>query len=387
MSDEQNNVIELKPSKRGKKRWLLFGAILLVVLALLVWFLLSKSTALDGVKRWFRYLGRDTEAFGSFTFESYGTTDYALCNDRLVVGTQSGLTVFSEGGTALGRVQKSLSSPAVQAAKNTVLGYDIGGTLFSILDDNGAVVQQQTTAGSIFDADIAGSGTAAVLYSGTDCRAVLEVYQSSGDILYRVRSKSHFFNACAVNSGGTYAAVAALGERDVTFDSSVRFYNTQREGIAAEVSLGERTVYDMTFLDSDTLFVLCDDSAFYLSTDGMLLAQYSFEGGTICDFCADGSDFVVLTLDSYQTDRRYRVVTLDRSGEELGSVNYETQPRNVSACASYVAVLTAEDLKVYDRDLKFHHGTDNAEGYTHALVRSDGTALLIGSGVVQLYIP
>ena len=65
MSDEQNNVIELKPPKCGKKRWLLFGAILFVVLALLVWFILSKSTALDGVKRWFRYLGRDTEALAA----------------------------------------------------------------------------------------------------------------------------------------------------------------------------------------------------------------------------------------------------------------------------------------------------------------------------------
>ena len=99
----------------SKKRWLIFVGVLLLILLLLAWFLLASSTTLDGVKRFFRYLGKDDAQYGSLQFETYGTCSYALTDGRFAVATQSGATLYAEDGSALCRVQGSFVNPAMKS--------------------------------------------------------------------------------------------------------------------------------------------------------------------------------------------------------------------------------------------------------------------------------
>ena len=45
--------------QRRPRRWLIFAGIVLLVLALLLWYLMSQTTLLDGFLRSLRYMGKN----------------------------------------------------------------------------------------------------------------------------------------------------------------------------------------------------------------------------------------------------------------------------------------------------------------------------------------
>ena len=81
-----------------------------MVLAGLFWYLSSQTTLLDGVVRSLRYMGKNGSE--KITFETYGTTAYALVGDDLAVASRSGVTLFSDSGETIGHQQAELCSAA-----------------------------------------------------------------------------------------------------------------------------------------------------------------------------------------------------------------------------------------------------------------------------------
>ncbi len=373
-----------KPSRM--RRWLIFLGILLLVLALLVLFLLSSTTALDGIKRFFRYLGKDETQFGSIEFAPYGTCSYAPVDGQLAVATQSGATLFAVDGSSLGQVQESFSSPALIASDDRLLIYDIGGTYFSVMNSGGVLLFEKTAAGAIYDASLAENGGCAVLYAGSDSRAVLEVYDKSGVLLYRRNSKSHYLNTCALSPDGKLAAVTTLGQEAIAFRSAVQIFRTDSEDVAAECVLGPELIYDFAFVSADTLCAVGENKLYFLGTDGTLRGEYAAENGELIGYCLSGDGDVRALYDLYETGSHYRLITLDEDGKVTASFTVEDTPQHLSVCGSYTAVLTESELFIYDSGLKLRSRTENT-GYLCAYVRADGTALCIATGKAELYIP
>lgn len=389
MSDIIQPVPDPQPGKpRGhKRRWLIFLGILLLVLALLIWFLLSNSTALDGVKRTLRYLGNRDGDYGRVSFETFGRCAYSQVGDGLAVGTQGGVTLFAPDGKIVGRIQRNLTTPALLGRDDALLAYDIGGTLLAVMDDSGAVRMEKKTAGRIFDADLSTKGYSAVLSEGEDCRTTLEVYDPHGTLLYRRNSKTHYLNCCALSQNGAYAVAAAMGQEQIAFSTTAQVYRTDKEEIAAEIPLGNQVIYDMAFVDANTICAVGADRMVFFETDGTVLGEYAPENGELAGYSFGGDGFVTVLVNLYQTGSRYMLATVDAEGAVIASVTTDEAPTAVSACGRYAAVLTARELRIYDSNLEVSNVTENMDGFVNALVRSDGTALLIGAGSAEVYIP
>ena len=166
--------------RRRPRRWLIFAGIVLLVLALLLWYLMSQTTLLDGFLRSLRYMGKNGENYGSVSFESYGVTGYALAGDGLAIASRSGVTLFSENGETLGKQQAELSSPALEGTQDALLMYDIGGSFYGVMNLNGKLLSSGTAKGQILDADISENGRIALLSSSEEARAVAEVFDAKG---------------------------------------------------------------------------------------------------------------------------------------------------------------------------------------------------------------
>lgn len=375
---------ERKPS--AKKRWLIFAGVLLLILLLLAWFLLSNSTSLDGVKRFFLYLGKDEAQYGRLQFESYGTCSYALADGRFAVTTQGGATLFAEDGSALCRVQGSFSNPAMKSADSFLLLYDIGGTRLVLLNSEGDTLLDTTASGEIYDAELSPEGYISVLCEGTNCRASLTVYTKNGATPYVRNSKNHYLNTCAVSPDGKYAAVSTLGQQDISFTGTVQLLETDQEEIAAELSLGSQMIYELRFLTNKRLCAIGEQRIVFFETDGTVLCEYEEDDGVLVGYSFGGDGFLTLAYDLYDTEGGSRLVTLDDTGEEIAAVRLSRSPTHISACGGYVCILNEQELLIYDRSLTLKNQTENA-GYLAALVRSDGTALCVSSGEAVLYIP
>ena len=372
--------------RRRPRRWLIFAGIVLLVLALLLWYLMSQTTLLDGFLRSLRYMGKNGENYGSVSFESYGVTGYALAGDGLAIASRSGVTLFSENGETLGKQQAELSSPALEGTQDALLMYDIGGSFYGVMNLNGKLLCSGTAKGQIFDADIAENGSIALLSSSEEARAVAEVFDAKGSLLYRRTSKTSYLNACALSPDGSYLAVAALGQEQIAFSSSVKLYRTDSEEEGAELSLGGQTIYDLRFLNGTTACAIGSRSVSFFNTGGELLGQYSLDGCDLTGYAFGGDGYVALALDRYQTGSRYQLVLLAADGSVLASRSVEEAPLHLSAAGDYVALLSAGKFSVYNLKLELQSSGDS-NGALRAFVRRDGTAILAGTGEARLYIP
>lgn len=108
MPDHIKPVPDPEPQK-PRRRWPLYLLAVLIVLALLAAFLLTKTHVLDGLKRSLRYLGKNGENYGSVSFETLGNTAYGQLNGGLGVATGSSVTLFSEEGKQLGSEQHAMT--------------------------------------------------------------------------------------------------------------------------------------------------------------------------------------------------------------------------------------------------------------------------------------
>ena len=78
---------------------------------------------------------------------------------------------------------------------------------------------------------------------------------------------------------------------------------------------------------------------------------------------------------------------VDGAGAVQASLSIDEQVLSLSAAGRYVAVLTADRLDLYDQQLGLYATLDGTQGARRVLMRSDGTAMLIGSGEARLYVP
>lgn len=372
------------PAPSAKKRWLLYAAAVLLVLVLLVWFLLANTTVLDGVKRAFRYLGGD---YGSLHFETYGVSTFATVDTDFAVATQGGVTLFSESGETLGRIQQSFANPALKSNGERLLIYDIGGTHFSHMDRSGATVFEVTAAGRIYDADLSSAGYSALLYDGEDSHACLDIYHPSGTLLYHRTSNSRYLGACAVSPDGAYAAAAAFGQESVAFTAAVQIFRTDSETDMVELPLDSQMIYDLAFVGKDTLCAVAEKGLYFYRTDGTALGEYPLEGSALTGYSFGGDGFVAVTLDLYESDSRHCIRILNTAGDVTATAELDESPVHVSACGSYASVLTTQALSVFTRELRLGGSTGNSGSYTNAYVRSDGTAIVVSAGTAELYIP
>ena len=374
-------------AQKPRRRWPLYLLAVLIVLALLAAFLLTKTHVLDGLKRSLRYLGKNGENYGSVSFETLGSTAYGQLNGGLGVVTGSSVTLFSEEGKQLGSEQHAMTAPVICTGQDRLLCYDAGGNYLTVLDKSGSAVFSQTPEQTIFDADLSSGGYSAMLTAGDSGRSLLQVYDPNGSLLYKRSTKSHYLSACAVSPDGSHAAAVALGQADITFSASLQLYRTDSEEIAAECALGSEMPYDIAFVTDSVVCAVSEDRVRFFAADGTERGAYVAENGRIADYHFGGDGFVTVLVDPYETSSRAELITLQPDGSVLAQLSLSFMPVSLSACGSYVGILTAEKALLYTSALEPVAETEQDGTAVCILARSDGTALLAGTGEANLFLP
>ena len=78
---------------------------------------------------------------------------------------------------------------------------------------------------------------------------------------------------------------------------------------------------------------------------------------------------------------------MDKNGEELGSLEVREEVLSISAAGRYLAVLYAGHLTVYNQDLQAYATLQGTEDTRGALMRPDGTVLLLSASSASLFLP
>ena len=390
MSDKITELKTRKTAKHpvSKKRVVLLVVIAVVVCSILSLFLFSEELNLDRVRRWFKYLTvRNDENYGSYSFDSHSSNCYENLGDGLAVASISGLNVYDPNGEELFVVQQQFQLPALQIEDDMAMVYDVGGNdLVALHRKKGEVLRLEETH-PILDADLSDKGEICLSSSANGYKSVLSVYNNDQELVYRWLSSSTYFPVCALAPNGKDIAAISIGQSEGEFESKICYFKTNSEEIVNEVSLGNELVYDMEFVKSDTICVIGETTAQFISLKGEKIRKYRYQDAYLKDFDFGGDGFLTLTTNMYRAGNRYSLVTVDDAGDEIANRYIGEEILDLSVCGHYIAVLTPGKLTIYTRSLSVYSEMDDIPDATAVVMREDGSAVIIGGGRGRLYIP
>ena len=385
-----NKIRAIKQHKRNPllKKIIVMALVVLlvcgVVSLIIFWDELHMDARLLRLKYW-RSNGEGT--YGTYSFDAHNSNCYANFDDGLAVASVGGLSTYAEDGHMSCVSQGQLSLPQIKSVKDMVMAFDVGGnSLLAIHRSNGEVLRAETEK-AILDADISVDGDICFVSSEGGHKSVLTVYNEKQELVYRWLSTSTFLPVCAISDEGEELAAIGLDQKDGSFSSTLNLFQTDTDQIVNTVHLGGDLIYDLMYVNKDTLCAIGEGAVTYLSSVGDVLQAYSYEGKYLKDYDAGGNGFLALALNTYRAGNRYSLLVVDETMSEPISVYIGQEILDLSAAGKYIAVLTPKGLTVYDRDLAVCFQTQNIGAATSVLMRQDGTALLLGGGMGRLFIP
>ena len=377
---------------KGLRITLMLLSILLVLL-LMAWLIFPHVMNPDRLVRFFRYMGlREKENYGRVTFEAAAGNVYAGFDDGLLVGTETGLTLYALDGEQKAFVQGSLPTPVLRTGGEVSLVFSPGSSYAAAIGAGGDILLDGALSGALLDASVSFDGYSVRLTAESGSKAVAEVLNPKQEAIYRFSSRTRYLNACAVSEKGEWLAVASLEEERSIYRSAVVLLRTDRpvadleqeDSGAVRAELGNRVIYELRFLDESHLLAVTQDELVFLNLEGELLSSLPLEGERLVDYAVSREGWLLLALEG---GGAARVLSLDASGNTLARLDLQDRVRSVSAEGRYGAVLTEMELRILDSRLEEYDRSWDVLGATRVVVRADGTALLIAAGGTKLFIP
>lgn len=394
--DEQRN--EPKAPVKKKRNPLVRLLAFLITLALVIGavFLISHPDLLD-LDAWKRYVNyrslerSDSGQAESFSYSGSATDVFAALGDDLLICSEGGVRLYSGSGVCYVEDSMILESPAVEVCSETAAVYSVGGNEIYLYRDRTQYHVLNDLDGSIISVRLNPSGWLAVTTHEGGYKAVITIYDAKMARRMAFRLSSTFVTDAVVTEDCRSLAVVSIGQNGASFESSLAFY-TLPDGQTGS------TDYDLTAnsihsLGNNVMLDLAQSSALWCVGDsglsvwnGKSVGSWSFQGEYLKSY-AFSDDFSAVLIGKYQGGSQTELYTVDAQGTPSTGRVINRQVLSLSAAGRYIAVLTADSLDIYTRELELYARLEDTNGVRKALMRDDGTALLIGSGTASLYVP
>ena len=393
-----NDGEENEPKKSRKRRGFgVFFLTLVIVLLVVLAAAYRNGTGLDALHRYFSY--GSSEKVGGDTVYDYDASSknhFAALGDRLVVLSDISLKILDQDGGEVWSTPVNMAAPALSQGGGKVVAYDVGGTELYVLDQDGEVIlrdqngEEVTEAASetepLISAALNENGWLAVTTKKKNYKGWVDVYDDIMERVFVFRSSVRFVEDAYVTNDGGYLAAVTLGQENSVFVSNIVLYDLTKEDPVADYDISDGLVIAIGQQDGK-LVTVSDNCLTFANTKGEVSAAYSYQGAYLREYDISGDGFTTLLLNRYQSGSVGRLVTVDTDGEELGSLDVNEEIQSISAAGRYLAVQYIDSLVVYNQALEVYaslKGTDDAK---EALMRPDGSVLLLSSESASLFLP
>ena len=381
--------------RTGRRGWLrrfaVFFLALVVVLGLVLAAAYRDGTGFDVLRRYLHYGGSASSGEERYRYDASPGNRFAVLGNQLVVLSDTSLCLLNKDGGETWSTQVKMTAPALSQGGGRVVAYDIGGRSLYVLDKTGGIFHLEMGEDEpLISATLNGRGMLAVTAQRQNAKGAVYVYGASleQEPLCRVISGERFVAEARVSGDGNTLAVVRLGQEGGVFVSNVELYDLRQSGAIS--SFENYDIRDALVLvtgeQEGELTMVSDTCVTCASYSGKESTHYSYGGDHLRDYSL-GDSFTALLLNRYQAGNVGRLVTLDASGGELASLDIHEEIRGLSAAGRYLAVLYTDRLVVYNQDLQVYASLRGITDISAALMRADGSALLLSSESASQFLP
>lgn len=393
MEFDQGNLQEEAPRrvqrrKRPELKPIWFAAVAVALLAVVLIAALTDTTAFDGLRRSVTYARAKKDETGCAQLYHYAadrTSCFASLDGSLAIVTNSQLLVMQEDGQVVCNETVKWTSCTVTGTGSLAAAYDIGGSNVYVLNAQG-LVRKITCGGEILSVTLTREGRLAVTLNERGYKAAVEVYDEDGVKEFAFHSADSFLMTSSVSRNGKEMAAVTMGQSQGSFTSSIVLYKLDRQEAYATCDLAGVAVYDLGLIGKRYCAV-AEDSLHFIDQKGRAAASYSYDGGVLRRCSLGGDGYAAVLLGRYKVGSQLRLVTVNGDGKELGSLDLDGDVLSMSASGRYVAVLFADRLVIYNKNLKEYATLQGVSSAGDVLMRSDGSAVLAGSAAASVFLP
>ena len=385
------NPQEEKPrrvAKRRRRPLLVLLAVAAVLAGIVTAAVLLDRSGFDGLRRSIIYAKAVKDENGCaqlYRYNSDQSGHFASLDGSLVSVSMHQLTVLDEKNRTLYDEAVKFQMPSLQSRGGRAVAYDVGGTEVYVLSDKG-LVYKLDCAGEVLNASLNQKGWLTVVCGESGCKAAVRVYDAEGEAVFAFRSSDRFVMTAALSADSRTLAAVTMGQENGVFASYVVFYRVNSDKEAGRCTLRGSVVYDLTAAGSGFCAVT-EEQLCFLSGDGVMTAAYDYGGDYLRRVSVSDDGYAAVLLGRYRTGTQHRIVTVNGEGKELAALEIDAEVASLSAAGRYVAVLTGEELVIYDKQLKPCAQLQEVSQAREVLMRSDGSAVLAGSMAASLYLP
>lgn len=381
-------------------RFLAFLVTLALVLGAVFLVLNYDKLNFDAVRRWFSYRSLERSDNGqaeSFSYDGGNTNRFIPVGSDLLVCTENTIRLYSGSGAVYVDETVSLENPAADSEGSHALVYDAGGqSLFAFSDRSLTWDLTLDEDLSLLSATVNSAGYAAVTAEQSGHKGSVTVYDPSGAPYMQIALSTSFIMDAAVSPDSTTLAILTVGLEDGNFESRLSFYSMDESSYmmdelvveptpSAVCSLGNDVILDLRWRNG-SVWCMGASGSVLVSSSGERTASADFTGRYLKEFSLEGEGFAAALVGKYRAGTSADLVVLTEDGESR-SLPVEEQVLSLSAAGRYIAVLTADRLDIYTRDLTLYNTLEGTQSARAVLMRSDGSAMLIDSETARLYVP
>lgn len=386
---EQEPVSKTEKLKKYTKNVVMLIITLLLVASAVLAIVYRDRLNLDALKRWVAYgtLSKNEERIAEeFTFSGDSHNSFAAMDDGLLLCSNSTLQFFSGTGRQELDVGVNMAQPVLDVAGSYAMVYDAGGREAYVVHDTEVVFTYKTQSGyDLISGRINDNGWFALVEQTTGYKATVTVYNSRFEKCISWNESTSFIMDAAVSPDNSTLAVIKVSQHDTTFQSQLVCYDTKNASQRSDTDLGEELVIDLAWKNG-SLWLQRESGLTIVSSKGEIEGSWSDSLRYLNSYSLDGSDYALQFLSKYRSGGSGELMLVNDKGDAIVSRSISEEVLCVSASEKYIAVLTPGYLRVFRSDLSDYAATATATA-RKAIMRSDGSVMLIDAERVRLFVP
>ncbi len=374
-------------AKRKKKKFRPFKALIsfafvfVVLFAAYVAFKSGSDLSWENIERTVRNIFAGVGYTDSFEYGSSENALFADLSGGLLKLTESEVTAYSVSGEEMYSENLRLERPSLHASNGRAAVYGVGGSEVRVFDRAGLIYELNTDE-KVISVSISAGGRLALCTKESGWSGSVTAYDISGTAVYKWYCASGYPSVAAVSADGSEMAVLIIGSEG----SNIVFLSFDSETEKARFKLDGKLILDIRFMDNGNLSAVTETGLIMVKPNGESAGTLEFEERYLYSYSLESGDINVLAAADF-IGANMSIVTTGETGEKIGELESEFNVISISACKNRLAVLYKNTAVIYKKDMSPEVTLVLSEPAMSVLMRSDGTALIMGSHSANILKP
>lgn len=342
---------EGKPRQRGSvpKAFYIFGLLLTVAVVLVMIWMNRSSLTVENIKTWMKTQTVGTGVGDGFPVTLPGNSvrpgNFLELDGKLVLLSDTALTVLSDTGKELAYERHSFEAPYIKSENGYLAACNLGGKGF-FLHDGSERIHTGTAEGEIFAIAVGGDGSFAIGRRGGTFASEIDVYTAAGEKKYHYGFENDYVMALSMNGTGTKGIACVQGSQQGVAQSRVVILDFGQQSPVAEYVMSDVVVFDALWAKDGALYVVGDQKALVGSETDYHFTPYEFENRNLTAYSLEENQ-LTLSLSPHEYAGACKIVRLQ--GENTPTfIDTIQRVAALSVKGKTLAVLTGDTVTCYD---------------------------------------